>query len=399
MATSSTTGVSADIEVLQHWAAEGADPLTEIIDTFGRTHPDVRFENHSHHVSSLRLVVKSQVLREDPPDLWIEWPGQNIELAVQAGVIADITDVWERADLEAHFVDGAKEAARFDGRYRCVPTDMYRINNLFFNREYVQQAGVNFETVSNPAQFVNALETLDAALDVPAIIINGRDPFGPLQLWETFLIAHGGPDAYEEIIDGQPRRHQAAIESAVDSLDRTLQYAPGDVTFMSSSASDAAFVAGEAAVTHNGGWALGRMKDTSSFSYGHDWEYLPFPGTSEFYQMNMNAMVPAAQREHDETVLAFLEHLASVESLNHIADQVGGVPPRSDVSVDSLHPVTQEHHRALGTTSRQLPSMAHGLGVRPDVVIQLKDAIATFMRDRSVDATTGALVEALASDV
>ena len=396
MATSSSTiGRTEDITILQHWAAEGIDPLENIIEAFSAAHRDVGFENRAQHVSSLRLLVKSQVLREDPPDLWVEWPGRNIELAVEAGVIADVTDVWQDTDIEANYVDGARDAARFDGRYRCVPTDIYRINNLFFNLDLVERVGVDFESVDTPAAFVDALERLDASLDVPAIVINGRDPFGPMQLWESLCIAHGGPDVYDALLDGRARTHRGTVGSAVSSLDRILQYAAEDVSFTSSAGSDAAFVAGDAAVTHNGGWAIGRMKATEDFTYGEDWAYQPFPGTSEDYQLNMNAVVPSASVEEDATVAAFLEHLGSADSIAHVADTLGAVPPRRDVPVDGLHPVTQRHHEALETTRRQLPSMTHGLGVGPDVVIGLKDAIVTFMRDRDVDAATAALVDAL----
>lgn len=399
MATpASSPAGTTTVEILQHWAAEGTDPLVDIIETFQRTHADVRFDNHAEHVSSLRLVVKSQVLREDPPDLWVEWPGRNIELAVAAGVIADITDVWRHADVESQYVSGAKEAARFDDRYRCLPTDMYRINNLFYSVDLLDRAGVDVENVDDPDDFVVMLATLHDALDVPALVINGKDPFGPLQLWETFVIAHGGAAGYRDLLDGHGARHREAIESAVESLDRTLQYAAEDVSFTSSAESDAAFVEGGAAVTHNGGWAVGRMKNAEDFDFGTDWGYVPFPGTEEVFQMNMNAVVPAAHTEGDETVEAFLAHLATPESLERVTDAVGAVPPRSDVPVENLHPVTQRHHQALETTRQQVLSMTHGLGVTPNQVIGLKDAIATFMRDRDVDATTRAIVETLSAD-
>jgi glucose/mannose transport system substrate-binding protein len=394
---SSSVADRSRIEILQHWAAEGADPLAAIIEEFERQHADVQFDNRAEHVSSLRLVVKSQVLREEPPDLWVEWPGKNIELAVEAGVVADLTDLWREAGFADAYVAGAKDAARFGDRYHCLPTDMYRINNLFYNTAYAERAGVDVDGVETPAGFVEMLAALDDALDVPAIVLNGKDPFGPLQLWETFVLAHGGVDAYDDLLEGQGHRQRKTVEGALRSLDRTLEYAPADVSFVSSAESDAAFAEGEAAVTHNGGWAVGRMKNTASFTYGTDWEYAPFPGTTDVFQMNMNAIVPAAHTAAEPTVRAFLDHVGSPASLERITDAVGAVPPRTDVPVENLHPVTQRHHRALETTRSQALSMTHGLGVVPDQLIALKAAVGTFMRDRDVAATTDEIVETLST--
>lgn len=397
MASSSSLGGQTTVEILQHWAEEGTDPMETLIEEFERAHGDVRFENDSEHVSSLRLVVKSQILKEEPPDLWVEWPGKNIELGVESGVIGDVSDLWQTAGLAETFVDGAAAAARFDGTYRCVPTDIYRINNLYFNREMVDRAGVDPETVGKPEGFLSMLESLDDALDVAPIVINGKDPFGPLQLWESFVIAHGGASTYEDLLEGTAGRHRDAVGRAVESLNRTLEYAHPEITFLASSESDDAFVAGEAALSHNGGWAVGRMKGADGFDYGTDWGYAPFPGTGDAVQMNMNALVPAAGSADDATVRAFMEHVAQPSSLATIADAVGGIPPRGDVAVDALHPVTQEHHRSLDGARHQLHSMAHGLGVRPDTLIGLKSDIASFMQDRDVEATTAAIVDTLST--
>lgn len=387
-----------DISILQHWSAEGVDPLRDVIEQFERRNGGVTFENQSEPVSTLRLIVKGKVLREDPPDLWVEWPGKNISLSVDAGVVADISDVWADENLTSDFVEGARDAARFDGRFHCLPTDIYRINNLFYNVSLVEGAGVDVERLSTPDDFLEALRTLDDALDVPPMVLNGKDPFGSLQLWETLLIAYGDAETYRAMLDGRADRHRDTIRRAVETLDRMLSFTTEDVGFVSSEAADEQFIEGGGALAHNGGWALGRFKDAPGFEYGTDWECVPFPGTGRSYQMNMNAIVPAKHVEEDENVKNFLRHVASRDSIATINDALGSVPPRTDVRSDDLHPVTREHQRALETTGSHLPSMTHGLGVTPKRVIDLKDSITTFLQTRDVSATTEAMVAALTTE-
>lgn len=387
-------GTGDAVSVLQHWDAENSDALNLVIEEFRRRNEGVTVDNAAAHISTLRLHVKSQILKEDPPDIWSDWPGKNLEPLVDTGAIADVTDVWQGSDMESAYLDGAKDAARFDGRYRCVPLDIYRINNLYYNVEHVEDAGVDLDGVSSPSAFLDLLADLDSALEVPPLLIAMKDPFGPLQLWETFLVAHGGPTAYEALAAGETTANRETVRAAVESFEAVLSYVPDDAQFLASEEADAAFANGEAALFHNGTWAIGRLQATDGFEFGTEWEHRPFPGTAGMFLMNMNALVPAAQTEGDEAVASFLAHAGSRDGLETFNAEVGAVPPREDVPRTSLHPLTQ---RLAGDSedARELPSMTHGLGVAPDQLVGLKEAIASHMADRDVDETTRRFLDVL----
>jgi glucose/mannose transport system substrate-binding protein len=383
------------LDILQHWGAEGVAPLDAVIEAFERHTPNVDVSQRIVPIAKLRLTAKSEVLRGNPPDLWVEWPGKNLKPTVDAGVVADVTDLWEETGLVDTYVSGARTAARFDGSYRCIPTDMYRINNLFYNVGHLERAGVDVDRIQGPDEFVEVLPTIADATDAHPITLSAREPFGILQLWETLLIAYGGESTYDDLLDGHVSRHRDVVERSVATLARILDFAPGDMAFTSVAESDGRFARSAAAMTHNGGWAVGRLKRETGFEFGTDWEYTPFPGTEDAYQLNMNAIVPSEQTEGDETVRSFLRHLSSAEQLAHINDHLGAVPPHGDVDVRDFHPVIQRHHRALESTAYDAPSMAHGLGVAPETVSELKAAIVPLVSERDVDATTAELMDAL----
>jgi glucose/mannose transport system substrate-binding protein len=395
MAGSARTTESAGVEILQHWGSEGLSPLDDPVASFERDEPGVSVSQRTVPVSKLRLTAKSEVLKRDPPALWVEWPGKNLQPSVDAGVVPDITDLWEREGLVDTFVPGARDAALFDGTYRCVPTDIYRINNIFYNVDAVDQAGVDIERLDDPAALLDSLDALADVTEDPPFVCSGKDPFGILQIWETLVLAHGGEYTYEALLAGEPTPHRNTIARALSTLAELMQYASADVAFVSSEDADTAFAKGTGALAQNGGWAVGRIKAEPGFEYGTDWGYVPFPGTEDVYQINMNALVPSHQLATDESVAALLSHLAGADSIAHIASHLGAVPPRTDVRIEEFHPVIRRHHEALGVARYHAPSMTHGLGVYPETLIDLKSAIVPFVADHDVEAATDAIVDAL----
>ena len=389
-----SASASGRIEVVQHFCEEDSEALNLVIEAFEHRHGGVSVENTGVHISQLRLHVKNRVLQQDPPDVWVEWPGANIEPSLSTAV-ADVTDLWTETGMDAQFVAEAKRNARFDGRYRCVPIDIYRVNNVFYNAGYLEEAGVDPTRPSSPSAFLEMLDALDEALDVAPLILFGRDPFGACQFWESLLVAHGGPRAHRDVTAGDAADHRDAVRAALETLDAALAYTPEDMEFLTSADADGRFARREGAIHVNGLWALGRMAGVEGFEYGPDWGHVPLPGTGDTFLLSMNALVPSSQSADDEGVREFLAFAGSVEGLATFDAAVGGVPPRADVPVEDFHPLIREQQRALDRADTQLSSMTHGLGISPEKLVGFKSAVATYLRDRDVDAGTEALVEAL----
>jgi len=380
------------LEVLQHFSEEGSAALDLVIEEFERQ-SDIAIENTGTHISQLRLHVKNRILQGNPPDVWVEWPGTNLEPTIEAGVVRDITPLWEESGMVDAYADEAKQNARFDGHYRCVPIDIYRINNVFYNIPLCERAGVDPTQPASPEEFLDVLARLDSALDVPAFMLFGRDPFGACQFWEMLVAAHDGPRVYNALLDGNARANRLTIQAALETLDASLEYTPEETDFLTAEDADREFAEGQAAITINGMWSLGRIAATEGFEYGTDWGHVPMPGTDNCFILNMNSLVPSATSDADEIVTEFLRFAGSPDGLEIFDAEVGGIPPREDVSVSSFHPLIQEQKRALERANTQLSSATHGLGISPAQLVSFKSAIASFMLDRDIEATTEALVD------
>ncbi|WP_164471540.1 ABC transporter substrate-binding protein [Halosimplex salinum] len=393
---SSTLGGQREIEIHHHfvWGSE-QEAISVVLDEYTDRHADVRISEEQTVINALRLMIKSRILREDPPDVWDEWPGANLRPTVEAGATADITDLWERTGMDDAYFDGMVDVARFNGEYHAVPLDMHRISNLYYNVAVFEAAGVDPARLSDPDELVEVLPALADHAENPVAVF-GRNPFGLLQLWETLFLGHGDPSGYEEAVGGRPSPHRSTLEAAFDTLGACLEAGPENPEFMDSSDLEGEFSDGETACINNGSWTTGHMAG-SDMAFGRDWDCVPFPGTDGAHVVNTNALVPAAHTAGDETVAEFLEYVGSAETIERFNTISGSVPPRSDVSVSDLHPLSRQLHESFGGRATQLPSMCHGLAVRPEQVVELKDAVATFLQDRDADAAADTVVATLSA--
>lgn len=370
--------------------------MSAVLETFAERNPGVTVTDEQTAINSLRLMIKSRILREDSPEVWDEWPGANLKPTVEAGATADITDLWEETGMEEAYFDGMRDAARFDGEYHAIPLDLYRINNLYYDVHAFEAAGVDPSRLSTPNEFVEALPQLAEHADDPFAVF-GRNPFGLLQLWETLFLGHASPAVYEAAVGGDASAHRNGIHRAFATLGDCLQAGPENPEFLDSSDVDTGFSDGDTACINNGSWTTGHMAGVDGLEFGRDWDCVPFPGTEGAHIVNTNALVPAAHTADDETVADFMAYVGSSETIERFNTISGSVPPRSDVSVADLHPLSRELHDEFGGRATQLPSMCHGLAVRPEQVVQLKDAVATFLQDRDAEAATDAVVESLSA--
>jgi glucose/mannose transport system substrate-binding protein len=388
---------SHEIDIHHHfvWGTE-KEAMETLLSEYQDRNPNVRFAEEQTAINSLRLMVKSRILKEDPPDVWDEWPGANLRPTVEAGATADLTDIWESNGLERVYFDGMAEAARFDGEYHAIPLDLARISNLYVDLHAFEAAGIDPARLGGPRELVEVLPALAEHRENPYAVF-GRNPYGLLQLWETLFLAHGDPTSYRAAVDGDAARHRGLLREAFETLDALIEAGPENIEFMDSSDMDTGFSDGETACINNGSWTTGHMGSQPDLEYGRDWDCISFPGTGDAHLVNTNAFIASADTAGDEGVEAFLEYLASAGANERYNTISGSIPPRSDVDVDGIHPLSRELHSEFSRGGTMLPSMCHGLAVPPERIAELKDAVVTFLTDRDVEGGVDNVVETLSA--
>jgi len=98
----------SDIELFHRLVGgDGGAALEALLDGFRQRHPDVPMNDVTDE--NLSLAVKSRILKENPPDSWLEWPGKNLQPYTDAGVLGDVSPVWTGGDMEQALRDFCAE--------------------------------------------------------------------------------------------------------------------------------------------------------------------------------------------------------------------------------------------------------------------------------------------------
>lgn len=346
--------------------------------------------------STVSLEVKRRLLKEQPPDLWVDWPGKTLQPYQKPGAISDVTDLWETTDMARKYHEGPQRAARLDGRYYAVPINIHRLNNLFYNVEILEQAGVDPESIESPRGLLSALTAIEAETDAVGILFPFKNQWTSyaLQLWEQVMLGQFGIDTYRAIRRRSPESRRDAIRDALDLVRDIASYAPEDAVYLSWGEAQRQFVDGEGAFFAQGDWAASVFHDESDFDLGTAWDHVPFPGTEQLYVMNMDAIVPAADAAHPETAAEVLRYAGSVDGQRRFNVEKGSIPPRTDVPMDGFEPFFRQQMAAFTAAGTQpVQSVPHGQALGPAALVELQGAFSTFLSDWDAEALTTHVVE------
>jgi glucose/mannose transport system substrate-binding protein len=361
-----------------------------MLDDFRQNHSDVQLQESQY--DNLRLQVKSRILRQDPPDIWTGWPGGELRKYVDAGVAADITDLWKRTGMDRQMRSVAADTVSVDGSVHAIPVAIHRVNDLYLHTEAVEEAGIDPSSASDPAELAEVLRQAAKETDGVGLLLPMSDPFTVLQLWEVVLLGMADHRTYKEITDGNAAANRRAIQRALDILVEYNEITPEDSLYHSMVDANEQFMDGQSPVYPQGDWAGGVFVEEDGFEFGRDWDRIAFPGTERMYGVVEDSFIPSAQSESDG-LETFLEHLGSTGPQAEFNRLKGSIPARSDASVDGFSEFGRSQAQAMDRSTEQPQSITHGLATTPAQLINLKSAIASFVDTMDVDATTDEMVD------
>ncbi|MDF9747328.1 ABC transporter substrate-binding protein [Natrinema salsiterrestre] len=382
------------IELLHAWSSgDGNAAIEALVGGFREEHPDIEFGEdpvNGAARSNLDQVVSNRLQANDPPSTFQTWPGQTLTKFGDA--YADIEgDVWTD-DLKNNYLAGPKEQAQLDGTYVTVPLNIHRINNLFYNTSVLEEADVDPESLSTPADVVDACEAVSQNTDAVPFAHQTSGSWSTTQLWETILLAEGGIDGYNAFIEGDGDVDQ--VRSALENVVELSEYYPSDASSISFTEANTMVMEGDAAFIHQGDWAAGAYSGNDEFNYGEDWGQITYPGTSGNYLLNMDSFPYFDNNPSAEATKTFLSYCGTAEAQVLFNKEKGSIPPREDADVSELNTFQQDQYEDFTSSDNQPPSIEHGLAVSPNIKTNISDAFSGFLEENDPDATADALISA-----
>ncbi|WP_254532112.1 ABC transporter substrate-binding protein [Natrinema gelatinilyticum] len=385
---------SSEIELLHAWSSgDGKKAIKALVEGFQEAHPDVSFAEEPVNGAArdnLDQVVSNRLQSNDPPSTFQTWPGKTLTKFgdAYAGIEGD---VWND-ELKNNYLSGPKQQAQFDGTYVTVPINIHRINNLFYNKTVLDEAGVDPESMSSPADVVDACETISQNTEAVPFAQQTSGTWSTGQLWETILLAQAGIEGYNAFIKGNGNVDQ--VRTALENVVELSEYYPDDASSIGFTEANTMVMEGDAAFIHQGDWAAGAYSGEDGFNYGENWGQITYPGSSGNYLLNMDSFPYFDGNPSPEATKTFLSYCGSTEAQVLFNKQKGSIPPRKDADVSELNTFQQDQYDDFTNADNQPPSIEHGLAIKPAVKTNISSAFSGFLESSDPDATADALVNA-----
>ena len=385
-------GGSDPVELLHGWSSgDGSAAFEAMHEGFQEEHDvetDVKPIGGSGN-TTLDARISTRLGNDDPPSSWAEWPGQNLTQFTSEDLLGDIeSEVWEENGMKDAYLEGPMNAAQVDGTFVAVPTNIHRINNLFFNKSVVESAGIDPESLESPADLVEAAATVEEETDAIGYAHAMSNPWTTLQHWACTFLGEHGQEAYTNFIEGNG--DQDAVQSSLETVAELSEYFSGDAGTIGFQEANQYILDGEAAFFDQGDWAAQMYIAQDDFEFESDWGHVPFPGTEGLYSLNMDSWVYSPDGANPDGTLDWLRYLGTKDAQVRFNTRKGSIPPRGDVSTEEFGAFQTAQIGEFQDSEGQPPSIAHGLAVAPETLTNLKNAVSTEFSNPSPDAAANA---------
>lgn len=389
------SGFEETLEVMHGWTGgDGADAVEALTTAFEEEYPDMdtsfRAIGGGGNVE-LDASVASRLRDGVPPSAFAGWPGKN--LSQYEGVLGDMeAEVWEEAGLFDAHVEEVAELCRFDGGMAAVPIGSHRMNDLFYNVEVVEAAGVDPDSIDTFDAFLDALEAIESETDAQPYA-NSLEAWTVLQLWAQVMLGGQGFDAYMNFIEGDGDR--SAVQESFERVEELLDtYLNDDAPEIGFTEANQRIMTGDAGFIHQGNWAAGAYV-AEGLEFGSDWDRIQFPGTENMYGFHVDSFIYPADNPSPDETHAFLRFAGSETAQIEFNRLKGSIPTR-DVDTSDFSPYLTETIEDFQNAEHRPPAIAHGLAVTPSLQADLEDVLAdTFLDPYDVEAATDGFIDAL----
>ena len=150
--------------------------------------------------SSYQAAVRAALRTPQAPGMFTWWSGYRMKDLVDAGLIADVSDIWKKYVDAGTYSESLASAFSFDGKAYAIPSNL-AYWGVFYNKAVFEKYGLEVPTTWQDLEKVNA--TLKE---------NGVTPFGASVdgRWPAFIyfqefLVRENPDFYKRLMEGEAK--------------------------------------------------------------------------------------------------------------------------------------------------------------------------------------------------
>jgi glucose/mannose transport system substrate-binding protein len=264
------------------------------------------------------------------------------------------------------------------------------MNDLFYNVQVLEDAGVDPDGIDSFDAWVDALDAVESETDATPYV-NTMASWTVLQFWAVIMLGTQGYDAYMNFIEGNG--DESAVRAAFDNAEVVLsEYINGDAPEIGFTEANQRLMAGDGAFIHQGNWVAGAYGN-EDLTFGEDWGRIQFPGTENMYGLHFDSFLYPANNPTPDSTHTWMRFAGS-ETAHIEFNRLKGSIPTRDVPTDRFNDYLTETIEDFANAERRPPTIAHGLAVPQATQSELESAISDHFADPfSAGSVTSAFMD------
>ncbi len=347
---------------------------------------------------SYQAAVRGALPTDDAFPLFDWWFGYRMKDLVDAGLLADVTDIWQRHIDNGEYPASMMGSFGFDGRAYGLPK-MINYWVVFYNAHIFAEHGLEVPTTWD--ELMAIAETLSN---------NGVTPFGLdvvgcrwcSFIWFEEMMVRADPALYQSLMSGETAYNDpqvvAIMEQWRDLLDAGYFSQPGDFAELDGAAEE--FVNGSFGMFLIGDWFTAAL-ERAGFIVGEDYGVFVMPGITEAGNRSLiiegRPLLIAENSPQRDVALEFADFFMSVEAQTVWAET-------SDINSPNLLAPEETRPGHLVDLANAVANGEYELYTRyweatpPQIVEQVVDLLGQFVLDPAALQTTLDGAEQIAQD-
>jgi glucose/mannose transport system substrate-binding protein len=379
------------LQIFSWWITGGeAKGLENLISMYKEKYPgsDVLNEAVGGGVGdNAKAVLASRIQAGNPPDTFQVHAGEELKPWLEAGVMKPINDLYEEEGWQKVFPKSLVDSLTKNGKIYTVPLNIHRGNVIWYNPKIFKDN--NLTPPKTLDDFFKVAEVLKQKGITP-LALGTKDTWSATALWETILLASAGDEKYGKLFKGEASFSDQDVKQATELFKRALTYLNDNASAILWNDAAQMVTDGKAAMTLTGDWAKSHYITSLGLKLGQDFDWIPFPGTSDYFIYTSDTFGIPEKAPHPQGIRNFLKIVGSAEGQKSFNLAKGSIPARTDVDTSDFDSYGKAAIQDF-KTKKLVPSLTHGVAANPAFLTQVTQEMNAFLNTKDVNQFLAAL--------
>lgn len=389
-------GVAAtagQVEVLHYWTSGGeaksVAELKKMMEAKGHVWKD--FAVAGGGGDNAATVLKSRAVSGNPPAA-AQIKGPAIQEWASEGVLANLDTVGKAENWDSLLPKVVADVMKYKGNFVAVPVNVHRVNWLWGSATALKKAGV----ASMPKtwdEFFAAADKIKKAGLIP--VAHSGQNIWDFTTFESVVLGVGGAKFYEDALVklDQKALTSETMKKSLETFRKIKSYVDPAAPGRDWNLSTALVIQDKAAFQFMGDWAKGEFVAAGK-TPGKDFLCAAAPGSANAYTFNVDSFAmfklkdAGAQKAQNDLAASIMgTEFQQVFNLNK-----GSIPVRLNVAMDKFDNCAKLSSKDFVETAKAgglVPSVAHGMAIKPAAEGAIKDAVSQFWSDDRISVADG----------